>query len=114
MSGGAGAPIGVVVIGRNEGERLARCLSSLTDASRPIVYVDSGSTDGSADRARELGVAVIELDPSRPFTAARGRNAGLAWVRRNHPGVSLVQFVDGRSEERRVGKECRSRWSPYH
>ena len=21
---------------------------------------------------------------------------------------------DGRSEERRVGKECRSRWSPYH
>ena len=23
-------------------------------------------------------------------------------------------FVDQRSEERRVGKECRSRWSPYH
>ena len=23
-------------------------------------------------------------------------------------------FVTGRSEERRVGKECRSRWSPYH
>src|SRR5260370_16275525 len=23
-------------------------------------------------------------------------------------------FADGRSEERRVGKECRSRWSPYH
>ena len=22
--------------------------------------------------------------------------------------------IDGRSEERRVGKECRSRWSPYH
>ena len=26
--------------------------------------------------------------------------------------ISLLQ--DGRSEERRVGKECRSRWSPYH
>src|SRR2546430_8448467 len=24
------------------------------------------------------------------------------------------QFSEGRSEERRVGKECRSRWSPYH
>src|SRR3712207_9430172 len=24
------------------------------------------------------------------------------------------QFLSGRSEERRVGKECRSRWSPYH
>ena len=26
----------------------------------------------------------------------------------------LVPFLDLRSEERRVGKECRSRWSPYH
>ena len=24
------------------------------------------------------------------------------------------EFYDMRSEERRVGKECRSRWSPYH
>ena len=24
------------------------------------------------------------------------------------------EYIDGRSEERRVGKECRSRWSPYH
>src|SRR3712207_8472578 len=28
--------------------------------------------------------------------------------------VSLLQTGDDRSEERRVGKECRSRWSPYH
>ena len=27
---------------------------------------------------------------------------------------SLTVRADGRSEERRVGKECRSRWSPYH
>ena len=25
-----------------------------------------------------------------------------------------LSFADSRSEERRVGKECRSRWSPYH
>ena len=30
-----------------------------------------------------------------------------------HPGVKNREFVL-RSEERRVGKECRSRWSPYH
>ena len=32
------------------------------------------------------------------------------------PGENVVHFVskDPRSEERRVGKECRSRWSPYH
>ena len=28
--------------------------------------------------------------------------------------ISLFDFVSQRSEERRVGKECRSRWSPYH
>ena len=28
--------------------------------------------------------------------------------------ASLSSFITTRSEERRVGKECRSRWSPYH
>ena len=32
--------------------------------------------------------------------------------RARHVAVQLVML--GRSEERRVGKECRSRWSPYH
>ena len=27
---------------------------------------------------------------------------------------AVIKEVDRRSEERRVGKECRSRWSPYH
>src|SRR5256885_3456849 len=30
------------------------------------------------------------------------------------PGIPLWRLVLERSEERRVGKECRSRWSPYH
>ena len=34
-------------------------------------------------------------------------------VDQNQP-ESLSHPVYGRSEERRVGKECRSRWSPYH
>src|SRR5713226_5800942 len=29
-------------------------------------------------------------------------------------GIAEIGPADGRSEERRVGKECRSRWSPYH
>src|SRR5256885_778930 len=28
--------------------------------------------------------------------------------------VAILELVNYRSEERRVGKECRSRWSPYH
>jgi len=30
------------------------------------------------------------------------------------PTVALKAMTENRSEERRVGKECRSRWSPYH
>jgi GT2 family glycosyltransferase len=88
-----------VVIGRNEGERLRRCLDSV--AREPVslvVYVDSGSTDGSVALAAAAGVAVVELDPSIAFTAARGRNAGLAEVLRRAPDTDLVQFVDGDCE----------------
>ena len=47
--------LGVVVIGRNEGERLARCLASVR-AIPNRVYVDSGSTDASVAFARREGV----------------------------------------------------------
>ena len=33
---------------------------------------------------------------------------------RKHVPVYVTEDMVGRSEERRVGKECRSRWSPYH
>ena len=52
--------IGVVVIGRNEGPRLQRCLASVLGMAQQIVYVDSGSTDGSVQMARGLGVEVVE------------------------------------------------------
>ena len=68
-----------VVIGRNEGARLQRCIASLPPEAA-VVYVDSGSTDGSAQWARDSGINVLELDLSLPFTAARARNAGLTRV----------------------------------
>src|SRR4051812_18292308 len=73
--------VGVVVIGRNEGQRLVRCVQSLATTGASVVYVDSGSTDGSVQRARELGAKVIELDRSIPFSASRARNTGLAALR---------------------------------
>ena len=86
------------MIGRNEGDRFKRCLNSLLGNVTPIVYVDSGSTDGSIEYAREHGVEVVELDSSIPFTAARARNAGLDRVRNLAPDVELVMFVDGDCE----------------
>lgn len=85
--------IDAVVIGRNEGARLLACLQSLTGRVRRLVYVDSGSTDGSVKAARTLGAEVVALDMSQPFTAARARNAGLASLAADPP--DFVQLLDG-------------------
>ena len=89
---------GVVVIGRNEGERLRRCLASVAPASHLVVYVDSGSTDGSVTLAESQGVVVVKLDMTVPFTAARARNAGVRCLRAVAPHITLVQFIDGDCE----------------
>lgn len=90
--------LGVVVIGRNEGERLQRCLRSVSSQTSSIVYVDSGSTDGSVQAAAQLGASVVELDLSKPFTAARARNVGYLHLKKLHPTVTFIQFVDGDCE----------------
>jgi GT2 family glycosyltransferase len=90
--------IGLVAIGRNEGERLVRCLTSVIGRVERVVYVDSGSTDGSAAKARELGAEVVDLDLRRPFTAARARNEGVARLLEVEPGIDRVQLVDGDCE----------------
>ncbi len=90
--------LGVVAIGRNEGERLRGCLLSLAGRGIPFVYVDSGSSDGSVDLARSMGSEVVELDMTRPFSAARARNAGYERLKEIEPGVTLVMFLDGDCE----------------
>ena len=88
------AVIDAVVIGRNEGARLIACLQALQGRVRRLVYVDSGSSDGSVEAARALGAQVVALDMRLGFTAARARNAGLAVL----DGPEFVQFVDGDCE----------------
>jgi GT2 family glycosyltransferase len=87
--------IGIVAIGRNEGERLVKCIESGSREGIRFIYVDSGSTDGSVSRAEEHGVEIVELNMDEPFTAARARNAGWRALLRAHPDVRYVQFVDG-------------------
>lgn len=89
------AHVGVVAIGRNEGERLRRCLRSLPAGLAEVVYVDSGSTDDSVAFARAQGASVVELDMSVPFTAARARNAGFERLMQLQKTLAFVQFVDG-------------------
>ncbi|MEG4235795.1 glycosyltransferase [Microcoleus sp. Pol11C3] len=90
--------IGLVAIGRNEGARLRSCLLSAIAKVALVVYVDSGSTDGSLELARSIGADTVELDLSIPFTAARARNEGFARLLELAPDIEFVQFVDGDCE----------------
>ena len=90
--------VGFVIIGRNEGARLAVCIESVLKQARIAVYVDSGSRDASVSLARSYGLPVMELDRSHPFTAARARNAGFAWLREHEPALAFVHFIDGDCE----------------
>lgn len=90
--------VGIVVIGRNEGERLKRCLESLKQYIEQVVYVDSGSSDGSVEHANSIGCTVVELDMSTPFTAARARNEGAHKLISANPNIEYIQFVDGDCE----------------
>jgi glycosyltransferase involved in cell wall biosynthesis len=86
--------LSVVVIGRNEGARLARCLASVhagmaAAAGYELIYVDSGSDDGSGALAAAQGATLVCLDHARP-SAALARNAGWRLAR-----GALVLFLDG-------------------
>ena len=59
--------------------------------------VDQVKRAGSRDKANDLATALVVLLYQRQNSEVGGTCRG-----------------DRRSEERRVGKECRSRWSPYH
>jgi GT2 family glycosyltransferase len=90
--------VAVVAIGRNEGERLKQCLRAALRDAPTVVYVDSGSADGSAEYTRFVGCRVVKLDASRPFSAARARNEGFACVMEHAPDTPYVQFLDGDCE----------------
>jgi glycosyltransferase involved in cell wall biosynthesis len=83
--------LSIVIIGRNEGDRLASCLQSVDSirAEAELIYVDSASADGSSQVASDFGAQVIVLHGGIQ-TAARARNAG--WQRALAP---YVLFLDG-------------------
>src|SRR2546430_14175716 len=75
-----------------------------TEADSPHSYADSFLTIDFAQRAVTAGGVQVPITPLEFRLLA-------AFVRNPNQVLSQDQL---RSEERRVGKECRSRWSPYH
>ncbi len=87
--------VGIVIIGRNEGDRLEACFESLQSLGVSIAYVDSGSTDDSISIATRFTQHIIELDSRKPFSAARARNEGFKKLVESHPRIKYIQFIDG-------------------
>jgi len=90
--------LGIVVIGRNEGERLNKCLDSVMIQDISVVYVDSDSYDGSADYAHSLGVDVVRLSPDKAMSAARARNAGFKRITQINSELKYIHFIDADCE----------------
>ena len=63
---------------------------------------------------REALDVPVYINPPRDIPGTYVRITRLGGVQRNLVTDSALIGVNCRSEERRVGKECRSRWSPYH
>lgn len=90
--------VGIVVIGKNEGKRLIRCLESVIVANVPVIYVDSQSADNSIDEAEQRGVETISLDAATLLSAARARNEGFLKLIEEYPRIEYVHFIDGDCE----------------
>jgi GT2 family glycosyltransferase len=89
--------VGIIVIGRNEGDRLKRSLQSVIALDLPTIYADSGSTDQSVKYAESLGISVVKVDMSIPPNASRARNLGFQQLLLKYPYIEYVQFLDGDS-----------------
>jgi GT2 family glycosyltransferase len=95
------AHVGVVIIGRNEGEHLLRALGSIGAQAGAVAYADSESSDDSVALVHERFPAaeVVEMrSTERPLSPSRGRNEGYAALRRRLPALRYVQFLDGDCE----------------
>jgi len=86
--------LSVVIIGRNEGARLERCLQSVAalhpfGGEKEVIYVDSASTDSSVETAAAYRAKVIRIAP-RHLCAAAARNAGFRAA-----SGEIILFLDG-------------------
>ena len=84
--------------------KLAYRSSALPEGAVVVEAVFEGGPGDSAELHSRMAAQLLKRDETQP---TKDRTAGSTF--RNPAGFSST-----RSEERRVGKECRSRWSPYH
>ena len=90
-------------------------MSKLHIKKGDTVYVNSGEDKGKTGRVLKVlvkeGRALVEgINMVSKSTKPNAKNPQGGIVKQE----AAIHISNLRSEERRVGKECRSRWSPYH
>jgi GT2 family glycosyltransferase len=90
--------IGIVIIGRNEGERLVLCLKSVLPLDVPVVYIDSQSIDNSVYNANQYNVPTLILDKSKLINIPRARNEGFNMLLKLAPDLEYIHFIDADCE----------------
>src|SRR5256885_8819918 len=86
-------------------QQSASAVKFAVDHGIPVMYVTEDTTRAKPEHIERLYTVAMENGATRICVTDTVGHA-TPWGARN-----LIRF---RSEERRVGKECRSRWSPYH
>jgi glycosyltransferase involved in cell wall biosynthesis len=86
--------VSIAIIGKNEAANIRECILSVLEMDYPqelleIMYIDTGSTDGTQEIAKTLGVRVVEVLSKTP-SAALARNIGLSESRNE-----IIHFIDG-------------------
>src|SRR6266496_6119399 len=92
-------------------------ISLLTSWLAVVVCLSVTSCGGADGGVGTNNALTSQQSPeTRPAETATEARLRFARERRPLPSHGLYQDIRGiiRSEERRIGKECRSRWSPYH
>src|SRR5687768_3562247 len=115
----------VVLLGTldTKGAEYAFVRDRLQASGLTVVVVDAGvlgspGLPADVDRSEVAAAASADLDELRAAgdrgAAVTAMAAGAAAVVRRLYDEGRCDGALARSEERRVGKECRARWSPYH
>ena len=103
------------------GAGIVDCKKALEEAGGDIdkaieILRKKGITKAAKRSDREASEGIIYVNVNEPGNEGYilEVNSETDFVARNEKFIELAKNVLERSEERRVGKECRSRWSPYH
>ena len=102
--------ISLCMIVKNEEGQIADCLAAIRSVVDEIIVVDTGSTDGTQEVAREMGAKVFEFPWKNDFSAARNES-----IRRATGQYILWLDADDRMDPEEIEKlrQIKSQLSPY-